>query len=97
MLEETLRKWELKLRREGREEGYRQGFVEGFRQGFREARREAVVKGMRTLVLDTLRYRFGPLSKAVRQRVQEISSSSELTKLTRRILTASSLQETGLL
>jgi hypothetical protein len=92
MLEETFREWELKLR----QEGFRQGFVEGFRQGLREARRETA-KELRTLVLDILRYRFGPVPQAVRKRVREISSLSDFKKLIRRLMNANSIQETGLL
>jgi predicted transposase YdaD len=80
MLEETFREWEQKMRREGRREG----------------RQEGQVEGMQKMVLQTLRQRFGPVPQDVRRRVREISSSTELTRLHRRALTAKSLQETDL-
>jgi hypothetical protein len=85
MLEETFKEWERKLRQQGR------------REGRREARREAEAKGMQTLFLDTLRYRFGPVPQMVRKRVRGIYSFSEFKKLIRRVMNANSLQETGLL
>ena len=85
MLEETFREWERKMLQQGRREGRREG------------RQEGPIEGLQKAVLEMLRQRFGRVPQAVRQRVREISSSSELTKLTRRILTANSLQETGLL
>jgi Domain of unknown function (DUF4351) len=51
---------------------------------------------MQKLVLEMLQQRFGPIPQGVRQRLKEISAASELRKLGRRILTANSLQETGL-
>lgn len=80
MLEETFKEWEQKMRREGRREG----------------RQEGEVQGMQKVALDLLRQRFGPVPQNVRERVRALSSSSELRKLTRRILTAKSLQDTGL-
>ena len=85
MLDETFMEWGQKVRREER------------RAGRREGRREGQVEGMQKLVLNTLRQRFGPVPQAVRQRIREISSSAELTKLNRRILASNSLRETGLL
>ncbi|HSK75299.1 MAG TPA: Rpn family recombination-promoting nuclease/putative transposase [Thermoanaerobaculia bacterium] len=85
MLEETVREWGQKMRQEGRLEGRREG------------RREGEVEGLQKAVLTMLRQRFGRVPQTVRERVREISSTAELTKLTRRILTANSLQETGIL
>ena len=84
MLEETFREWERKVRREER------------RAGREEGRQEAQVE-MQKLILDMLRDRFGPVPQVARERVKEISSLSELRKLARRVLTASSLQKTGIL
>ena len=85
MLEETFIEWEQKMRQEGRREGRREG------------RQEGQVEGMQKAALEMLRQRFGPVPQVVRRSVREISSPAELTKLTRKILTATSLQETGLL
>jgi hypothetical protein len=52
---------------------------------------------MQKLVLNTLRQRFGPVPQAVRQRVREISSAAELTRLNQRILSSNTLRDTGLL
>jgi hypothetical protein len=84
MLEETFKEWEQKMLQEGRREGRQ----EGRRQGRQEGQVE--------LVLEMLRQRFGPVPQAIRQRVREMPSS-ELRILARRILAASSLQQTGLL
>ncbi|HKV08679.1 MAG TPA: Rpn family recombination-promoting nuclease/putative transposase [Thermoanaerobaculia bacterium] len=89
MLEETFRDWERKIRQESLREGRREGRQEG--------RQEGQIEGLQKAILEMLRQRFGPVPQAVRQHVREMSSASDLTKLTRRILTASSLQETGLL
>ena len=88
MLEETFREFEQKVRQEARREGRQEGRQEGLQEG--------EIKTLRKVVRQMLRQRFGPVPQVVRQRIQEMSSS-ELTKLTRRILTANSLQETGLL
>jgi predicted transposase YdaD len=100
MLEETFKEFERKVRQEarqeGRREGRREGRQEGREEGQQKARKEAQVE-MQKLVLEMLRDRFGPVPQAARQRVKGISSLPELRKLTRRILTANSLQETGLL
>ena len=89
MLEETFKEWEQKMLSQGRREGRREGRQEG--------RQEGEVQGIQKVALDMLRQRFGPVPKDVRERVRVISSSSELRKLTRRILTAKSLRDTGLL
>jgi len=80
MLEETFREFEQKVRQEARQEG----------------RREGEVEGMQKMAVEMLRQRFGRLPQAVRERVLAISSTAKLKKLTRRIMTANSLQETGL-
>lgn len=84
MLEQTFRDWERQIRREERKEGRQEG------------RQEGQIEGMQKLILSMLRQRFGPVPKVVRQRVKEISSPKELDQLSRRILTAGSLQQTGL-
>jgi flagellar biosynthesis/type III secretory pathway protein FliH len=89
MLEETFRDWERKL--------YQQGRREGLREARREARQEGYAQGLRMAVLEILRHHFGVVPQAVRQRVRETSSPSELIKLIRRSMNTKSLQETGLL
>ncbi len=55
-----------------------------------------MARGMRELVLQNLRQRFGRLPVRVRRQVSEISTPRELTALNRKILTARTLRETGL-
>lgn len=62
----------------------------------REERQEGEIQGMQKLVLSMLPQRFGPVPQVIRQRVKETSSTRELQRLFRRILTADSLQQTGL-
>jgi hypothetical protein len=83
MLEDTLRKWEKQLlkegRREGREEGLRTGQLE-----------------MQKALLQQMTLRFGRLPRNVRQRVEAISSSQELRGLARKVVLAQTLQDLGL-
>ena len=96
MLEETFREFEQKIRQEERREGRREGREEGRQKGREEMHRQAQAE-MRKLVLEMLRDRFGTIPQTVRRRVKEMSSLPELRKVARRVLTANSLQETGLL
>jgi hypothetical protein len=74
------------------EETFREWEQKMLQQGRREGQLE-----MQKLILEVLRDRFGPVPQVARQRVKEVSSLPELRKLARRVLTASSLQKTGLL
>jgi predicted transposase YdaD len=73
-----------------------QTFRDWERQIRREERQEGEIRGMQKLVLSILRQRFGPVPQVARQRVKEVSSTRELDELSRRILSADSLQQTGL-
>jgi predicted transposase YdaD len=84
MWEQTLTKWAKYVEQEGR----REGLIEG--------RREGEILGMRKLVLQMLIQRFGRLPGQVRLRVEEISTTRELRALSRRIMTAETLHDTGL-
>ena len=91
MLEENLILWSEKIRKEALQEGRK--------EGRREAREEAQRKmreGMRKVLLQQMTLRFGRLSKKVRSRVEQIDSTQELRKLTRKVLSAKSLEEMGL-
>jgi predicted transposase/invertase (TIGR01784 family) len=72
-------------------------FREFERKVRQEARQEGEVEGMQKMAVEMLRQRFGRVPRAVRERIREISSTSELTKLTRRILSSNTLRDTGLL
>jgi hypothetical protein len=86
MLEETLIKYREQLRREADER---------VRRETSRARREAFLEGRRDALLQQMALRFGRLPKRVRTQVEQITSTQELRKLTRKILRAKSLQEMG--
>jgi hypothetical protein len=88
MLEERIREWQEKQRKEALREGRQEGRQKGRQEGRREGRQEAI--------LDLLRLRFGPLPQTVRQHVKEISSETELRRLNKRILMAESIAELNL-
>ena len=67
-----------------------------FREAQQEGRREGQVLGQRKALLDLLAERFGRLPKRIRSRVEQISSAQDLEKLTRKVLSAKSLEEMGL-
>lgn len=91
--EHIFQEWERRIRREE----FEKGFKEGFQKAVREAAcQEGQIQGMQKITLSVLRQRFGPVPQVARQRVKEISSTRELQRLFRRILSADSLQETGL-
>ena len=62
----------------------------------KEALQEGQVLTLRKMLLQQLTLRFGRLPKTVRSRVEQISSTQELEKLTRKVLTARSLEEMGI-
>jgi predicted transposase/invertase (TIGR01784 family) len=87
MLEETLREWQDRARREGRKEGRK--------EGRREGREEGMLNGSRRIVLRQIERRFGTLPEQMKARINALSSQ-ELEKVADQILTANSLQELGL-
>jgi len=80
MLEETLIEWREKIRKEG----------------LREGRKEGRVLSLRKVLLQQMTLRFGRLPKNVRSQVEQMASTQELEKLTRKVLSANSLEEMGL-
>jgi len=84
MLEETLIEWGEKIRKEAHKEARLEG------------RKEGQILGLRKVLLQQMSLRFGRLPKDVRSRVEQITSTQELEKLTRKILSAKSLEEMGL-
>jgi len=84
MLEETLIEWGEKIRKEAHKEARLEG------------RKEGQILGLRRVLLQQMSLRFGRLPKDVRSRVEQITSTQELEKLTRKILSAKSLEEMGL-
>jgi predicted transposase YdaD len=83
-------------RKEGREEGREEGRQEGRKVGRQEGRKEGRVLGLRKVLLQQMTLRFGRLPKNVRSQVEQMASTQELEKLTRKVLSASSLEEMGL-
>jgi flagellar biosynthesis/type III secretory pathway protein FliH len=84
MLEETAQEWKRQWLKEGRQEGLKEGREEGLRAGQIE------------MLLQQMTLRFGRLPKAIRQRVEAISSMPELRALARKVILAESLQDLGL-
>ena len=66
-------------------------------EGFREGKKEGAKETLRKVLLRQLRRRFGPLPEPVKQQIEEMTSVPRLNGLLERVLTASSLQELGLL
>jgi predicted transposase/invertase (TIGR01784 family) len=80
MLEENMREWSKKQRREGRKEGKQEGRVEGVRE----------------VLLRQLEQRFGSIPEEKRHSIEAITSRARLNRLVDKILTAKSLDEMGL-
>jgi putative YhgA-like transposase len=91
MLEENLILWSEKIRKEA----LREGRKEGRREAREEARRK-IQEGMRKVLLQQMTLRFGRLPEKVRRRVEQINSNQEMQRLTRKVLSAKSLEEMGL-
>jgi hypothetical protein len=75
------------LKREGREEGERKGLAEGERKGLAEGER----RGRARMLVDQLTVRFGPVPAEAKARILA-AESAELTRWSRRVLTASTLE-----
>ncbi len=83
MLEETAQEWKRQWLKEGRREGREEGLQAGLSE-------------MRKVLLQQMSLRFGRLPRAIRRRVEAISSMPELRALARRVVLAESLQDLGL-
>ncbi len=84
MLEETAQEWKRQWLKEGRREGREEGLQAGLSE-------------MRKVLLQQMSLRFGRLPRAIRRRVEAISSMPELRALARRVVLAESLQDLGLI
>ena len=87
--------WSERMKEEGRKEGIRLGQEKGLEKGLHKGRVEGEREGMRKLLLHLLAQRFGPLSEAVRNQVEAITSTRRLTSLAGKVLTARSLRDLG--
>jgi len=65
-------------------------------EGFKIGRKAGREQGMRQLLLHQLERRFGPLPESVREEVEAIVSPRRLTRLSEKVLVASSLEDLGL-
>jgi len=65
-------------------------------EGFKIGRKAGREQGMRQLLLHQLERRFGPLPARVREEVEAIVSPRRLTRLSEKVLVASSLEDLGL-
>lgn len=65
-------------------------------QQWKQEGREEGLEEVRGILLRELERRFGPLPEGVRRRVDEIGSFKELTELSVRVGSASSISELGL-
>jgi flagellar biosynthesis/type III secretory pathway protein FliH len=72
------------------------GLEKGLRQGIEQGIEQGVQQGQRAIVTDLLESKYGNLSDTVTARVQSMTET-ELSSLARRILTASTLTELGLM
>ena len=66
------------------------------RQWIKEGREEGLRTGQIEMLLQQMTLRFGRLPKAIRQRVEAISTMPELRALARKVILAESLQDLGL-
>jgi predicted transposase YdaD len=73
-----------------------QWYKQTMREARSEGRQQGEVEGMRRLLLELLKQRFGSLSLPVRRRIKAIESAIELQSLAGKVLVASSLEEMGL-
>ena len=87
MLSEHTIDWTREWKDMGREEGRQEG---------REEERQEILQALRPAVLALLEQRFGPLSEETKRRVDTIDSGEEMASLLKRILSARSLTELGL-
>ena len=87
MIEENMKVWrrrmEAEARREGRKEGRREGKDEGW------------IEGTREMLLGLMKERFGRVPLAVRRQIKALDSKVELQRLSKKLLSAGSLEELG--
>jgi len=68
----------------------------GWSDGARYTRRRSQLSGMRKILLESMRYRFGSVSSQLRHRVSRISSPERLLELAGQVLTAETLEDLAL-
>ncbi len=81
---------------QGIERGIEQGIERGIEQGIERGIEQGIAIGERRTLLRLLQLKFGDLPEAVRARIEALTDTAELDRLSDRILHASSLAEMGL-
>jgi hypothetical protein len=76
---------------EGLDLGRQQGRREGRQEGQREGQQVGLLRGMQTLLLDTLEARFGPVSESLRAYIEGVTEEEKLRMLQRKAITAVTL------
>ena len=71
-------------------------YREGWYDGARYTRQKARLSGMRKILLESMRHRFGSVSPQLRHRVSRISSPERLLELAGQVLTAETLEDLAL-
>lgn len=83
MLEENMKAWRRRMEAEARREGRKEGRDEGW------------IEAMRQLLLDQMKQRFGRVPLKIRAQVKALDSKAELRRLSKKLLSAGSLEEMG--
>jgi hypothetical protein len=79
MFEENMKAWRRRMEAEARREGKDEGRIEG----------------MRDVLLGQMKQRFGRVPMKVRQQIKALDSQVELRRLSKRLLSAATLDEMG--
>lgn len=74
---------------------YREGWYDGARYT-RQSRQKARLSGMRKILLESIRHRFGSVSPQLRHRVSRISSTERLLELAGQVLNAETPEDLAL-
>ena len=88
--------WAEQFEEKGWYKGVEQGLAQGVEQGLAQGVEQGLAQGARQMLLRQLGLRFGPLSEAVKRRVEAISSVERLNQMAEQLLVARSLEEMGL-
>jgi len=83
MFEENMKAWRRRMEADARREGRKEGKDEGR------------IEGMREVLLGLMKQRFGRVPVAVRQQIKALDSQAELRRLSKKLLSAGSLEEMG--
>lgn len=92
MVMEYVTSWERRGMREGFLKGKEEGLEEGLEKGLEKGRLETVA-ALRTVLLDALVTRWGSIEPALAERIQAITSTDELRRLTHAALIARSVHD----